>query len=183
LPRVAFEEADIETWQTEDRFDLIFANAVLQWIPDHLGLIPRFISFLKKGGCLAVQMPNNLDEPSHRLMTEVAKTGPWAVKLNSATAAREKIGSFEDYYACLIGAGCTVDLWQTTYVHPLDGPRVIVEWFKSTGLRPHLDPLSSEEKAEYLSRYAEEIAKAYPMREDGKVLLRFPRLFFVAQRL
>ncbi|WP_243370683.1 trans-aconitate 2-methyltransferase [Microvirga solisilvae] len=183
LPTVMFEEEDIATWEPEKRFDLIFANAVLQWIPDHAGLLARLVSFLKRGGYLAVQMPNNLDEPSHRLMAEVAKVGPWAAKLGSAAAVREKIGSFEDYYACLMAAGCKVDLWQTTYVHPLEGAGAIVEWFKSTGLRPYLDPLSSEERTEYLRLYTEEIARAYPGQFDGKVLLRFPRFFFVAQRV
>ncbi|KLK90621.1 trans-aconitate methyltransferase [Microvirga vignae] len=183
LPGLTFEEADIATWQPKERFDLIFANAVLQWIPDHPGLLSRLVSFLRNGGFLAVQMPNNLNEPSHRLMEQIAHEGPWATKLTSASAAKEKIGSFEDYYAWLQHAGCTVDIWQTTYVHPLDGADAIVEWFRSTGLKPYLDPLSPEEQAQYLGRYKEEIARAYPAQADGKVLLRFPRLFFVAQRL
>jgi trans-aconitate 2-methyltransferase len=182
LPASTFEEADIQNWQPNDRFDLIFANAVLQWLPDHPGLLNRLVSFLAPGGCVAVQMPNNLNEPSHRLMEQVAVEGPWADKLSSASAAKEKIGSFEDYYSCLQQAGCLVDIWQTTYVHPLAGAEAIVEWFKSTGLRPYLDPLSPEEQSEYLSRYQVEIAKAYPAQADGKVLLRFPRLFFVARR-
>jgi trans-aconitate 2-methyltransferase len=181
LPDRDFEETDIANWQTEERFDLIFANAVLQWLPDHPGLLARLVSFLKDGGCLAVQMPNNLHEPSHRLMVQVAREGSWAKKLSFAAQARETIGSFEDYYAWLQQAGCSVDIWQTIYVHPLDGAEAIVEWFKSTGLKPYLDPLSREERSEYLRRYQAAIAQAYPVQQDGKVLLRFPRLFFVAQ--
>ncbi|MEZ0168726.1 trans-aconitate 2-methyltransferase [Microvirga sp. TS319] len=183
LPGLTFVEADIATWQPEERFDLIFANAVLQWVPDHPGLLARLVSFLKQGGCLAVQMPDNLDEPSHRLMEKVAHEGPWASRLTSASAAREKIGSFEDCYAWLQQAGCAIDLWQTTYVHPLEGAGAIIEWFKSTGLKPYLDLLAPEERVEYLRHYMEEIAKAYPAQADGKVLLRFPRRFFVAQRM
>ncbi|MEE1610077.1 trans-aconitate 2-methyltransferase [Microvirga sp. CF3016] len=183
LPNLQFEEADIATWQTEERFDLIFANAVLQWLPGHRNLLRRLVSYLKNGGCLAVQMPNNLHEPSHRLMEQVAQEGPWAAKLSSAAKSKEAIGSFEDYYAWLQQAGCTVDIWQTTYVHPLASAEAIVEWFKSTGLKPYLDLLSPEEHSEYLRRYTAAIAAAYPAQQDGRVLLRFPRLFFVAQRL
>jgi trans-aconitate 2-methyltransferase len=182
LPALMFEEENIQSWQPNERFDLIFANAVLQWLPDHPSLLTRLVSFLTLGGCLAVQMPNNLDEPSHQLMEQVAIEGPWANKLSSASAAKEKIGSFEDYYSCLQKARCTVDIWQTTYVHPLAGAGAIVEWFKSTGLKPYLDPLSPEERTEYLGRYQVEIAKAYPTQTGGRVLLRFPRLFLVAQR-
>jgi trans-aconitate 2-methyltransferase len=182
LPALAFETADILTWEPRERFDLIFANAVFQWVPNHATLLPRLARYLEPGGCLAVQMPNNMDEPSHRLMREAAGAGPWAGKLAAAAGAREEIGSFESYYGWLRGAGCTVDLWQTTYVHALDGASAIVEWFKSTGLRPYLDPLSPDEREDYLARYRAAIAEAYPEQADGKVLLRFPRLFFVAQR-
>jgi trans-aconitate 2-methyltransferase len=179
---VSFQVADIAAWNPEERYDLIFANAVLQWLPDHPRLLPRLVSFLEPGGCLAMQMPNNLQEPSHILMREVAEAGPWAEKLAIASRARGAIGSFENYYSWLQQAGCSVDLWQTTYVHPLADAGAIIEWLKGTGLRPYLDPLSPEERSGFLRHYRSEIEKAYPAQQDGRVLLRFPRLFFVAQR-
>ena len=182
LPEVSFQEADIAAWDPGERYDLIFANAVLQWLPDHPRLLARLAACLGTGGCLAVQMPNNLQEPSHRLMRKVAQEGPWAEKLEAASVSREEIGSFEDYYSWLLQAGCSVDLWQTTYVHPLADAGAIVEWLKGTGLRPYLAPLSPEEQSGFLDRYRAEIEKAYPAQADDKVLLRFPRLFFVAQR-
>jgi trans-aconitate 2-methyltransferase len=182
VPEVSFEQTDIATWDPRKRYDLIFANAVLQWLPDHPRLLARLAACLETGGCLAAQMPNNLREPSHRLMRRVAQEGPWLGKLKDASVSRERIGSFEDYYSWLLEAGCSVDLWQTTYVHPLADGAAIVEWLKGTGLRPYLDPLSPEEQFGFLEQYHAEIEKAYPTQADGKVLLRFPRLFFVAQR-
>ena len=183
LPGIAFDRVDLRDWTPAERFDLIFANAVLQWLPDHPTLLPRLVSYLKTGGCLAVQMPDNLHEPSHLLMAQVASNGPWSAALAAAATARETIGSFEDYYACLQRAGCRVDIWRTTYVHALDGVGAIVEWFKATGLKPYLDPLPPNDRAAFTERYQAELAHAYPAQADGKVLLRFPRLFFVAQRL
>ena len=52
--------------------DVVLANASLQWLPDHAALFPRLARSLSSGGCLAVQMPNNLSEPSHAAMREVA---------------------------------------------------------------------------------------------------------------
>jgi trans-aconitate 2-methyltransferase len=182
LPELSFEEADIAAWEPQERYDLVFANAVLQWLPDHKSLLQRLAGCLERGGCLAVQMPNNLDEPSHRLMRQVAARGPWSNRLASAVEARESIASFEEYYAWLLGAGCSIDPWQTTYVHPLAGASAIVEWLKGTGLRPFVDRLPDEERPAYLAAYEAEIARAYPSQADGKVLLRFPRLFLVARR-
>ncbi len=182
LPRLSFALANLAEWSADSRYDLIFANAVLQWLPGHAALFPRLAAALKPGGVLAVQMPNNLTEPSHVAMAETAAEGPWAKRLARATDVKALIGSFSAYRRWLAAAGCTVDLWQTTYVHALNGPDAIVEWFKSTGLKPYLDPLPVDEREAFLARYRERIAQAYPTEPDGKVLLRFPRLFVVATR-
>ena len=65
--------------------------------------------------------------------------------------------------------------WETNYVHPLDGPKGIVEWFEGSALRPFLDPLSPGEREAFLARYEKELAAAYPRQSNGKVLLRYPR--------
>ncbi|KMO17152.1 trans-aconitate 2-methyltransferase [Methylobacterium platani] len=182
LPGVVFVEADLAAWTPEAAPDLIFANAVLQWLPDHAALLPRLAGFLAPGGCLAVQMPDNLDEPSHRLMREVAEEPPFREALAGAAGARTTLGTVRDYDAWLSEAGCTVDLWRTTYIHPLPGHRGIVEWVRSTGLRPFLAPLSPEGQAAYLARYEAALRGAYPAQGDGRVLLPFPRLFLVARR-
>ncbi len=182
LPNVAFSLGDVAEWSADSRYDLIFANAVLQWIPDHAALLPRLVRALASGGVLAMQMPDNLAEPSHRAMEEVAAEGPWAARLVNARRDRATVGSLADYRRWLMAAGCDTDLWRTTYLHALAGPDAIVEWLKGTGLRPWLEPLTNEERAGFLARYREKIASAYPPEPDGKVLLRFPRLFVVATR-
>lgn len=182
LPALTFVEADLATWAPDLPPDLIFANAVLQWLPDHAALLPRLAGFLAPGGCLAVQVPDNLDEPSHRLMRAVAEEDPFREALSGAAGARTTLGTVQDYDAWLSRAGCTVDLWRTTYIHPLRGHRGIVEWVRSTGLRPFLAPLDPGGQAAYLARYEDALRRAYPMQDDGRVLLPFPRLFIVARR-
>jgi trans-aconitate 2-methyltransferase len=182
LPDIAFEVADIREWRPKEAFDAILANAVLQWIPEHETLIPSLIAGLRAGGALAVQMPDNLDEPSHRLMREVAAEGPWTAKLTDAAKARAERHSADWYFRLLRRHAAHVDVWRTTYFHPLDGAHAVVEWLKGTGLRPFLDPLEKSEREAFLARYEGRIAEAYPAEADGTVLLPFPRLFFVAER-
>ncbi|MBR0666150.1 trans-aconitate 2-methyltransferase [Roseomonas hellenica] len=182
LPDIQFELADIGTWQgASGPFDVILANAVLQWVPDHAALLPALLAKLAPGGSLAVQQPDNLDEPAHRLMRQVAEAGPWAAKL--AGASREARHGPDWYYRILTGVGATVDVWRTIFHHPLPGgPGAVVEWFKGSALRPYLNRLDESERGDFLARYEALIAEAYPALPDGTVLLPFPRLFFVATR-
>ena len=71
-----FVKQDIKNWAPDDRPDLIFANAALQFLPDHDQLFPRLVSYLAPGGVFAAQMPNTARESSHALMRMVAAEGP-----------------------------------------------------------------------------------------------------------
>ena len=183
IPDIDFEIADLRDWRADGPLDVILANAVLQWLPDHEALLPALVARLKPGGALAVQTPHNLDEPTHRLMREIASAGPWAAKLADAHAARAERHSAEWYFRLLRAHARHVDVWRTTYYHALaGGAGAIVEWVKGTGLRPFLDPLDEAEEAEFLVRYQAALGGAYPVEQDGAALLPFPRLFFVATR-
>lgn len=179
LPGVAFERADLADWTGDGPFDVLLANASLQWVPDHARLFPRLIDRLAPSGSLAVQMPDNLDEPSHRLMGEVAAAGPWRAALAGAAAARAERRSADWYYR-LLRDRAAVDIWRTTYFHPLAGPDAIVDWLAATGLRPYLAPLDAAQAAAFREAYREAVTAAYPAQPDGTVLLPFPRLFIIA---
>ncbi len=180
VPGARFATADAATWLPEAGTDIVFANAIYQWVPEHLAVLPRVVAVLPEGGVLAVQMPDNMAEPTHVLMREVAASGPWAARLSDA--ARHPLPPVGTYYDALRPVARHIDIWHTVYNHVLAGPEAIVEWVKGTGLRPFVDPLAPAEREAFLGRYLERIAAAYPRRSDGKVLLRFPRLFIVATR-
>jgi trans-aconitate 2-methyltransferase len=180
LPDVTFELEDAQAWSPAEPVDVIFSNAVFQWLPNHQEVMRRLVRLLAPGGVLAVQMPDNLSEPSHRLMRETAAAMPFAEKLQGA--ARAPLPPVTSYYDLLAPVAARVDIWHTHYYHPLADAAAIVEWVRSTGLRPFLDRLDEEEQHAFLSRYSARIAEAYPPSADGRVLLKFPRLFIVAIR-
>lgn len=180
LPGHTFIEANISHWAPPAGTDVLFANAIFQWVPDHLAQLKRLTKALPQGGVLAVQMPDNLGEPSHMLMSETAGAMPFAGKM--AGAARDPLPPVAAYYDLLSPHAARVDIWHTHYNHPLADAQAIVDWVSSTGLKPFLDPLDAVEKKQFLAAYHDRIAAAYPPRVDGRVLLKFPRLFIVAQR-
>jgi trans-aconitate 2-methyltransferase len=178
---VDWVQADIADWSPAQAFDLIFSNAALQWLDGHEALFPRLLAALAPGGVLAVQMPRNFAAPSHRLMRETASEGPWRDRL-SKVLRTEPVLPPERYYDLLAPIASELDLWETEYLHLLEGETPVLDWVKGTGLRPLLDALADpQERAAFMAQYQERLAEAYPRRPDGKTLFPFRRLFLVAR--
>lgn len=182
LPRGAFVQGDIATWIPHEALDLVFANAVFQWVPNHQAVMSRILKALPEGAVLAVQMPANTREPALALMREVAEKEAWAGNSALAEAPREDLPNPESYYDLLKPLCRNVEIWLTVYEHLLDGPKAIVEWFKGTSLRPFLAALDASQADDFLAEYTEKIGRYYQPRVDGRVMLRFPRLFIIATR-
>ncbi|MDA4121691.1 MAG: methyltransferase domain-containing protein [Thaumarchaeota archaeon] len=173
--------SDMFVWEPPRPFDLVFSNAALQWLPDHGSQVPRLLGHVADGGALAFQLPSG--------------SGAWADVLRAVTASPRWSGRFSSnavdlsthelsfYYGLLSHLSSRVELWETTYVHVLQGPDAVVEWTSGTALRPLLDRLPEEaERASFVADYAASIAEAYPRQPDGMVLFPFLRRFVIAYR-
>ncbi len=183
LPDIDFLQDDIAAWTPGAPFDVILANASLQWIPDHAALFPRLAGFLAPGGSLAIQMPDNQDDPVKTLMRKTAADPRWADRVGDERSTRFPSHPVPWYYDLLKPHCARVDIWRTRYWHVLpDGVDGIVAWFKGSALRPFLAALDAAEQALFLAQYRDELARAYPTQADGSVLLPVPRLFLVATR-
>ena len=176
---VYWQHADLNDWQPENLADVVYSNAALHWLDGHDRLFPRLMEAVKPGGVLAVQMPENFSAPSHTSIADTVREGPWRERL--APYQREQpVADSSFYYDILSRLSSSIDMWETTYMHILEGENPVVEWTKGTMLRPLLDNLSEEEGSEFLKSYTEKVAEAYPCRADGKTVLPFKRLFFIA---
>jgi trans-aconitate 2-methyltransferase len=178
LPTVVIHAGDIATWQADSPYDVILSNAVLHWLPSHETLLPRLLGMLAPGGSLAVQMPDNLAEPSHTLMNQPG----WPVLRAVAAGERTPLGDAGFYYRLAAAAGASAQIWRTTYYHVLEGAAGVVDWFRGSGLRPFLAALPDSERDAYLACYRAAVEQAYPPQPDGRVLLALPRLFLVMTR-
>jgi len=180
LPGQSFIETNVAHWVPPDGTDLLFANAIFQWVPGHLKQLQRLLGKLPSGGVLAVQIPDSGDEPAHLLMREVARQGPWAKQLSERARVRDAVPAPGGYYDALSPLCARLDIWHTIYNHVLDDAAAIVEWVRGAGLRPFLDMLETAERKEFLSEYTARVAATYLPQADGKILFRFPRIFIMA---
>jgi trans-aconitate 2-methyltransferase len=164
-----------------NKFDLVHSNGSLEMLPSLPRLLPLLIGMIAAGGCLAIQIPGDLYEPSRALLRMIAAEGPWANKLLPIAKTRPFNQTMEGLHALLSPTCAAVDVWETTYLHVMTGVAAIIEWMKASRLAPFLAPLDEAERRKFLARYAAELREAYPAQPDGAVLLRSRRLFVLAQ--
>jgi trans-aconitate 2-methyltransferase len=179
-PRLSFELADVRDWEPAAGVDVVISNAVLQWVPGHLDLLPRWAGALSGGGWLALQIPGNFDSPPHAVVREMVESPRWR-PLTGAVALNHQAADPAVYLDVLTSAGCDVDAWETTYLHILGGEDPVVDWFKGTALRPVLAVLDDEQAEEFFAEYRQRMRRAYPPRSFGTVL-PFRRVFIAACR-
>ena len=177
-PDISFRLCDARS--LDGKYDLLFSNACLQWIPDHETLIPLLMSKLNSGGVLAVQVPMNGDEPLYRLIEEVANESKWNLS-NAQLQPNETLTPLE-YYHILSSCSAAFDMWEVKYYHTMDNHRALVDWVKGTRLRPYLDYLGKDTGAEFEAEVLKRSKELYPITDDGNVVFGFRRFFFTAAK-
>ncbi|MFA1545226.1 trans-aconitate 2-methyltransferase [Actinomadura chokoriensis] len=178
--RLTFRVGDVTTWKPAEAVDLIVSNAVLQWVPEHLDLLARWVDALAPGGRLAFQVPGNFGAPSHVLLRELGRSDRWRAKLGRLQHDAPVLDP-ASYLDLLTRHGCSVDAWETTYTQVLQGDDPVLEWVKGTALRPALAALDPDETGEFLADYRDRLRRAYPAAPYGTVF-PFRRIFVIATR-
>ena len=178
-PGLAFEVGDVRDWAPAEPVDVLVSNATLQWVPGHLDLLPSLVAGVRPGGWLAFQVPGNFDEPSHTIRTALAAEEPYAAHTDGVAVPHSHDPA--TYLEVLADLGCTVDAWETTYLHVLRGEDPVFTWVSGTGARPTLQALEPAGlREQFEEEFRRRLREAYPERAHG-VVLPFRRIFVVAQ--
>jgi trans-aconitate 2-methyltransferase len=174
---VRFEVGDVREWASTG-VDVLVSNATLQWLPDHLELLPRLVAQVRPGGWFAFQVPGNFDEPSHAIRTELAGEAPYAAHVEGVAVPSSYDAT--TYLRVLQGLGCEVDAWETTYLHVLHGEDPVFTWVSGTGARPTLQALPDDLRPGFEAEFKRRLREAYP--DDGHgVVLPFRRILVVSR--
>jgi trans-aconitate 2-methyltransferase len=172
---------DVRDWTPHPHTDVVVSNATLHWVPEHRQLLVRWAGQLAAGSWVAMQVPGNFDAPSHRAVRELANRDRWSSSLKDLMFREGHVDDPGGYAALLTDAGCTVDAWETTYIHELTGDNPVLEWITGTALRPVRSRLGDAEWAEFRAELIPLLDEAYPQRPDGRTFFPFRRIFVVAQ--
>ena len=173
---------DASRMSEKNRYDLVFSNATIQWIPDHETLIASLCRLAKEKGAVAIQVPRFDQMPIRKAIGEISRRDDW----KAPTDGVEALFTYHDasfYYNQLSRHAAKVDMWETTYFHVLESLESLIEFCRGAGMKPFLDRLSkNDDRMRFENEVLEELKKQYPLQPDGKVLFPFIRLFFVAYK-
>jgi trans-aconitate 2-methyltransferase len=175
---VSMAVGDLRDWIPEAPVDVLVSNAALQWVPDHLALLPALVGHVAPGGWFGFQVPGNFAAPSHALRHELEQDARFAPYLDGV--AGPDAHDPEVYLDTLLGLGCEVDAWETTYLHLLTGEDPVFTWAVGTGARPTLEALPDGPRQEFEAEFRAALRAAYPATRHGTVL-PFRRVFVVAR--
>ena len=181
LDTIEVVHADLREWMPDRPVDVLVSNATLQWVPDHLGLLPQLVGAVAPDGWFAFQVPGNFAEASHVLLYQLADSPHWQDRIGARHVPRPSSNEPAEYLAVLAELGLAVQVWETTYFHVLSGDDAVLEWVSGTALRPVLAALTQDEQAEFTREYGALLRAAYPGRPYGTVL-PYRRIFTVARK-
>lgn len=179
-PNLDFKRCDVssELSQLDNDFDIVFSNACIQWVPAHEELLANMLNLLNPHGVLAVQIPMNFNEPIHQIIGELSASEKWKGYFENPRIFHTL--SKSEYFDVLSELTESFQIWETVYYHVMKSHQDILEWYRSTGLRPYLDALPDDRKAEFESEVMENLIQRYPKQRNGEIIFRFPRFFFTA---
>ena len=182
FPNQQWKILDASKDEIEGKYDIIFSNAAIQWIPDHFNLFKKFHKILSNKGLFAVQIPLFFNMPIGKSIARIAKDHRWSFKTEEVIKLFT-IHNSSTYYNYLSELFTSVEMWETDYMHIMDSHFSILEMMRSTGLKPYLNKLESDAlQKKFEDEVYKNIKNDYPLQKNGKVLFPFKRLFFIAKK-
>ncbi len=172
---------DAEKDNIDEKYDIVFSNAALQWMSNQKDILKRFFKLLSKNGLIAVQIPLFWEMPIGKSISKIEESDKWASKIKGIKDLMT-VHSINFYYDCLSELSDKIEIWITDYLHIMKSHLAILEMMRSTALKIYLEKLKDdEEKKEFEELVLKDIKSDYPQQKNEKVIFPFKRLFFIAK--
>ncbi len=148
-----FEHGDLTDWTPLEPVDVVFANASLQWAPDHPAVLASLVAGLAPSGQIAFQVPANHDHPAHSIAAELgAELGLPLVGPAASVLAPET------YAMVLHDLGLGIQhVRLQVYGFELPSASDVVEWTKGTLLTGYRAQLDGDAYDRFEARYRQDL--------------------------
>ena len=171
---------DVLAAERPGRWDLVFSNAALQWLPGHDRLVPAVARLVGPGGQLAIQVPANTDHLSHQIARSLATDHRFAGPLDGYER-EDTVRSPEWYAEQLYALGFeSQQVRLQIYGHVLPSTRSVSDWVQGSLLTPYRERLGPALYQMFLAIYEERVAAQ--LGESSPYFYPFKRLLIWARR-
>ncbi len=176
-PGLRFESRSIQ--EAAGEWDLVFSHAALQWLDNHVQLIPRLFALVRPGGQLAIQIPDNYGSPAHQMIVETARAAPFVQALGGWSRTPPNLSI--ERYAELLHAYCGEAFTVFAKIYPviLADADALLDWSAGTALLPYLERLPEALRASFKESYRRRLWEFYPA---GPIFSPFRRILFAGTR-
>ncbi|HOY11997.1 MAG TPA: methyltransferase domain-containing protein [Saprospiraceae bacterium] len=163
ISNLSFQEKTIERQLSEStKWDVIVANASLQWIDNHEILIPQIIKLLNPHGQLAIQMPSQTENILNKLLLELIQEEPFNTALN-AWKRTSPVLSLDEYATILFNnGGKEMNVYQKIYPIIAQSHQQLYDFISGSSLVPYFERLNGEHIALLESTFKTRIALQFP---------------------
>jgi trans-aconitate 2-methyltransferase len=147
--------------RTDEKYDLIFSNAALQWSDDHQVLFPELLSLLSENGQFAVQMPVQSENILNKILFQLASEEPFRTQLGSWNRVSPVL-SIDEYAQILFDAGLK-DLNISVKVYPIiaDDYEKLYQFISGSALIPYVEKLDEVDKEKFITEYKKRISEQF----------------------
>ena len=175
-PNLSFQEMDVGNLQFNDRFEIIFSNAVLHWVKDHKAVIKGMFKSLKQGGRVILQMGGKGNAAGIvDVFSELQTEKKWNSYFNEFDFPFY-FPETNEYKALLLDYGFTlnrIELIPKKMEHA--GVEALKGWIRTTWL-PYIERIPEEERERFIDIVSKKYIERYPSNSKGIINVQMIRL-------
>lgn len=157
---ISFIQRSVEEQLEEnDQWDLVVANASLQWVDNHQTLFPKIISKLAEGGQLAVQMPSQNENLLNQLLLHLVEMPPFKEALGG-WVRHSPVLSLDDYTQLFFSNGAgEIEIYQKVYPIITRSFESLYDFISGSALVPYMERLDGPVKLQFEKVFKESISR------------------------
>ncbi|TKC08300.1 methyltransferase domain-containing protein [Pedobacter polaris] len=160
---LSFKQNSIEEQiDTNQKWDLIFSNAAIQWVDDHETLFPKIIRLLNPNGQLAIQMPSQTQNALNQILDNLVQEEPYQNSLLGYHRTSPVLKT--DAYAQLLfeGGAKTITVFEKIYPIIAKSSNDLYDFISGSALPPYLEKLNGEMRENFIAEYKKRIQTRFP---------------------
>ena len=181
-PHLMFKRMDARALSFDAKFDVVFSNAVLHWIDDHIPVITGIYESLIPGGRMLLQMGAQDGLPEFMAALEQTLALPKWCDYFSGFSCPYGFKSVKDYQLWLPAVGFKIQRLELIKTHAIhQNTESFAGWIRTTWL-PYTERVPEYQRQDFIAAIVEQYFQLNAPESDGRVSVLMLRLEVDAEK-